>query len=158
MIDFYCTREKFIHKNLCNAISVIFSFIKIDWTSTSALINHVTFSPRKSGRFLHWPWPQCDLWPTSVTVTSRLSPSPAASPPPLLLRMFSTTVLVICGISRHTSSASCRHICFSSTSVIPAIQMVSEAIVIQFISTLPLLYYKIFPHFLKELINLFNIC
>lgn len=132
MIDFYCTREKFIHKNLCNAISVIFSFIKIDWTSTSALINHVTFSPRKSGRFLHWPWPQCDLWPTSVTVTSRLSPSPAASPPPLLLRMFSTTVLVICGISRHTSSASWRHICFSSTSVIPAIQMVSEAIVIQF--------------------------
>lgn len=120
-----------------------------------------TYQPSKhftTYGFPYWIWPSHDPWPTSVTVTSRLSPSPAASPPPLLLRIFSTTVLVICGISRHTSSASWRQICFSSTSVIPEIQMVSEVIVIQVIFTLPVLYCKTFPRFLKELINLFNIC
>lgn len=96
-------------------------FIKSDFQYLS------TYQPSENFTtygFQYWLWPSYDPWPTSVTVTSRLSPSPAASPPPLLLRIFSTTVLVICGISRHTSSASWRQICFSSTSVIPAIQII----------------------------------
>lgn len=122
-----------------------------------------TYQPSKhftTYGFPYWIWPSHDPWPTSVTVTSRLSPSPAASPPPLLLRIFSTTVLVICGISRHTSSASWRQICFSSTSVIPAIQIihVPEVIVMQVIFTLPVLYCKKFPCFPKKFINVINIC